>query len=142
METHNASPTVDLLERMQRATNDHDLEALASCFHLDFDSTFPAHPERAFSGQAQMRKNWAQIFAAVPDIESHLVRSASNHDTAWAEWEWSGTRRDGVPFAMRGVTIQEVQGGKIAWARLYMEPVQEGGPDAGAAVRQVLDPQQ
>jgi ketosteroid isomerase-like protein len=140
MDTRTASPTADLLDRLRQATNAHDLDALAACFHVDFDSTFPAHPERAFRGQAQMRQNWEQIFAAVPDIESHMVRSAANEGTAWAEWEWHGTRRDGAPFAMRGVTIQGVRDGKIAWARLYMEPVQAGGPGAEDGVRQVLNP--
>jgi ketosteroid isomerase-like protein len=123
---------------VQQAINAHDLEALAACFHVDYDSTFPAHPERAFKGQAQMRKNWEQIFAAVPDITSALLQSATVGKTVWAEWEWRGTRRDGAPFVMRGVTIQEVCDGEITSVRMYMEPVQAGGPVGDAALRQAL----
>ena len=85
-----------------------------------------------------MRKNWSQIFAAVPDIQAALLRSTGDGHTVWAEWEWKGRRRDGTPNLMRGVTIQEVQGGRIAWVRLSMEPVAEGGPGIDTAVRQGL----
>jgi hypothetical protein len=36
---------------------------------------------------------------------------------------------------MRGVVIFGVADGLADWARFYLEPVQEGGGDAGAAVR-------
>jgi hypothetical protein len=52
-----------------------------------------------------MRKNWSLIFGTVPDIEAALRRCTLKGDLAWAEWEWRGTRTDGTPFAMRGVTI-------------------------------------
>jgi hypothetical protein len=97
-------------------------------------SVFPVHPDRTFRGHEQMRKNWSQIFATVPDIEAVLVRCTSEGDTTWAEWEWRGTRADGTPFAMRGVTIKGVHQDRIAWVRLYMKQVQEGG----AGVRQSL----
>lgn len=131
------SPTT-ITERLRRAINQHDLDALAACFEPDYDSAFPAHPDRAFRGHKQMRKNWSQIFAAVPDIEATLLRCASDEDTVWAEWEWKGTRADGAPFAMSGVTIQGVRQDRISWARLYMEPVEEGA-GSDAAIRQSLE---
>ncbi len=129
-----SNPTA-LIGRLQQAINDHDLDALTACFDPNYHSEFPAHPDRAFRGHEQMRKNWMQIFAAVPDIEAALLRCVPDGDTVWAEWEWKGTRTDGIPFAQRGVTIQGVRRGRISWVRLYMEPVQRGtGTDA--AVRQ------
>jgi ketosteroid isomerase-like protein len=127
-----------LIRKIQKATNEHDLESLVACFDEDYLSEMPVHPARDFRGRDQVRRNWTQIFAAVPDLESHLMRSTVTSDTAWAEWEWSGTRRDGAPHLMRGVTILGVRDGGAAWARFYMEPVDEGGPDADGAVRQVL----
>ena len=131
-----SSPTA-LIERLQRAINQRDLDVLVGCFDPAYQSEFPAHPDRAFSGYDQVRKNWSQIFSAVPDIEVVLVRCTSEGDTAWAEWEWRGTHVDGTLFHMRGVTIQGVQQDRITWARLYMEPVQEGA-GIDAAVRQSL----
>lgn len=124
-----------VVERLMRAINAHDLDAMAACFAPDYLSKFPAHPDRAFRGHDQMRSNWTQIFGGVPDLTAGLVRCAEDGATVWAEWEWTGTRRDGAPFAMRGVTVQGVEHDRIAWVRLYMEPVQAGrGVDA--AVRQ------
>ena len=128
----------DVLRRIQDATNDHDLEALVGCFNEGYLSEMPVHPARDFRGRDQVRKNWTQIFAAVPDLASRLVRSVTTGDTAWAEWEWTGTRRDGAPHLMRGVTILGMNQGGAAWARFYMEPVDQGGPNVDGAVAQGL----
>ncbi len=129
-----SSPTA-VLERLRRAINQHDLDALAACFDPDYHSEFPVHPDRTFRGHEQLRKNWSQIFSAVPNIEAVLVRSALEGNTVWAEWEWRGTRADGAAFTMRGATVQEVQQDRVIWVRLYMEPVQEGGAGTDAAVQ-------
>ncbi len=42
------------------------------------------------------------------------------------------------PHLMRGVTIFGVDDGRAATVRFYMEPVDLAGPDADAAVRQIL----
>ena len=54
------------IERIREATNQHDLDALVACFAPEYQSAFPAHPDRAFQGHAQLRKNWTQIFRTVP----------------------------------------------------------------------------
>jgi ketosteroid isomerase-like protein len=127
---------LSVIERMRDAINAHDLDTLAACFAPDYASEFPAHPDRAFRGRDQMRRNWVQIFGGVPDLAATLLRSASDDGTAWAEWDWRGTRADGAPFAMRGVTIVGVERDLITWARMYMEPVETGGAGNDAAVRQ------
>ncbi len=124
-----------VIERLGDAINQHDLDALAACFAPDYASEFPAHPDRAFRGHAQMRKNWTQIFGGVPDIAATLLRSAAAGDTAWGEWDWRGTRADGAPFAMRGVTVVGVQDDRITWARMYMEPVEASGAGSDAAIQ-------
>ncbi len=125
-----------VVDRLREAINRHDLDALAACFAPDYRSEFPAHPDRAFRGHEQMRRNWTQIFGGVPDLVASLRGCTVVGETAWAEWEWRGTRRDGAPFAMRGVTIQGVVGDRIAWVRLYMEPVTTGA-GSDDAVRRV-----
>ena len=123
------------IERIREATNQHDLDALVACFAPEYQSTFPAHPDRAFQGHEQLQKNWSQIFRAVPNIQSELLRSAADGNTVWAEWEWTGTLVSGGPFLQRGVTIHGVDQGKTSWVRLYMEPVREGGPGIEAMGR-------
>jgi ketosteroid isomerase-like protein len=111
---------------------------MVSTWHRRAPREFPAHPERAFRGHEQMRKNWTDIFSAVPDIKAGLLRYVADGDTVWAEWEWNGTRRDGAPFVHRGVTIQGVEQNRIIWVRLYMEPVQAGGLDSDGGVHGAL----
>lgn len=126
MQTDSLPTTV--IEQLRRAINGHDVDAMARCFAPDYRSEFPAHPNRAFRGHEQMRRNWSQIFRAVPDIEATVMAQSVTGDTVWTEWEWRGTGPGGSPHCMRGVTVQGVQEDRIAWVRLYMEPVQTDGP--------------
>src|SRR5437660_278578 len=92
-------------ERLRDAVNRHDLDALALCFAPDFVNETPAHPARSFNGRDQVRKNWAQIFAGVPNLQADMLRCADGGDTVWTEWEMRGTRLDGSDHLMRGVSI-------------------------------------
>lgn len=125
-----------LIRRLEQSINHHDLEAMAACFAPDYKSEFPAHPERAFQGHAQMKRNWTQLFAAVPDLHANLLGCVGDAQATMAEWAWDGRRPDGAPFAMRGVTVQGIHNDRIVWTRLYMEPLQEGsaGMDAARAL--------
>jgi ketosteroid isomerase-like protein len=125
-----------IVERLQQATNDHDLDAIVACFADGYRNETPAHPERGFVGREQVRKNWEQILAFVPDVTADVLRSAVDGDTVWSEWELRGTRLDGSKHLMRGVMIFGVADGLAAWLRFYLEPVEQGGGDVDAAVRQ------
>jgi len=127
-----------MVERLRVATNTHDLEALVSCFAADYRNETPAHPERGFTGRDQVRRNWDQIFAAIPDVTAEVLRCAVDGDTAWTEWEHRGTRPDGSQHLMRGVVIFGVRSGVAKWARFYLEAVQKDGDNADAAVRRHL----
>src|SRR4051812_24561750 len=129
-----------VLARLERATNAHDLNALTACFAADYRNDTPAHPERGFTGRDQVRRNWEQIFAAIPDLTATVLSSAVNGDEAWSEWEHRGTRRDGSAHVMRGVVIFGVAKDLLTWARFYLEPVQEGGGNVDAAVRRQIAP--
>lgn len=115
-----------LVERLCQATNNRDLEALVDCFAADYRNETPVHPERGFIGRDQVRRNWTQIFAALPDVTTEVLTCAVDGDRVWSEWEHRGTRRDGSPHVLRGVIIFGVVEGRAAWARLYLEPVQPG----------------
>jgi ketosteroid isomerase-like protein len=130
------TPCEELLERLARAVNRHDLDAVEGCFAQDYRNETPAHPAQGFTGRAQVRRNWAQIFAFVPDITARILRRCCDAEVVWSEWEMAGTRRDGTVHQMAGVILFGVRDGGFAWARFYLEPVQAGGADVNAAVRQ------
>ena len=129
-------PGAALLERLAAVTNDRDLEAIVGCFAPDYRNETPAHPAQGFTGREQVRRNWEQIFALMPDITATVLRSACDGDMVWSEWQMAGTRPDGTAMQMAGVVIFGVRGGQFAWARFYLEPVQAGGPDVNETVRQ------
>ena len=130
----------DMLERLRTATNAHDLEALVDCFAQDYLNETPAHPSRGFQGTEQVRRNWAQIFAAVPDIHANVIRHVVDGEAVWSEWEMRGTRRDGAVHAMGGVIIFGVRDGRASWARFYLEPLQDTGEHVNEAVRRAVSP--
>ena len=111
----------ELVERLNAAMNAHDIDAFVALFAPDYDSKQPAHPDRAFTGSEQVRANWSEIFASVPDFRSELVRATADGDTLWSEWHWQGTGLD-----IAGVIVFGVRDGLIAWARLYVEPIEQG----------------
>jgi hypothetical protein len=125
------------VDRLCATVNAHDLDGLVDCFTAEYRNETPAHPARGFDGQAQVRRNWEQIFGAVPDLVAEVSWIADEH-TAWSEWEMRGIRRDGVAHLMRGVVIFGVEGDQATWARFYLEPVDTGAGDVNQAVRETL----
>jgi ketosteroid isomerase-like protein len=129
-----------VLESLIEAQNAHDAERLAASFTDDYRSEQPTHPGRAFSGRGQVLQNWTSVFAGVPDFRAELVASCRDGDVEWGEVHWRGHHVDGTTFAMRGVIIATIHDGKIAAARLYVEPVEQSGTDIDASVEQLYRP--
>src|SRR3954447_23076196 len=131
----------EIMNRLRSAMNAHDLDAFVACFAPDSDSQQPAHPGRAFRGSDQVRKNWAGVFAGVPDFTAELLLSAlTDEGVEVGEWRWKGTHKDGSPFRMQGVIVIGIQNDLIAWARLYMEPIEQGGANIDEMVRETYRP--
>ena len=126
-----------VLDRLTEAQNAHDAERFASYFADDYRSDQPAHPGRAFTGRAQVLENWTSVFAGVPDFRAELLASCRNGNVEWGEVDWQGHHTDGSAFAMRGVIIATIDDGRIAAARLYVEPVEHSGTDIEAAVEEL-----
>jgi len=123
-------------ERLRAAMNARDIDAFVACFAEDYDSEQPAHPDRAFRGREQVRENWSAIFDGVLDFSAELVAGAAAGHVEWSEWRWRGTQADGTRLDMAGVIVGGVREGLLQWARLYVEPVEEGG-GIEAAVREM-----
>ena len=83
-----------------------------------------------------MRRNWQQILGFVPDLRAEVTRSVIDGETAWTEWEMTGTRGDGSAHQMRGVVLFGVREGLAQWARFYLEPVDLTGGTVDDAVRE------
>ena len=133
----------EIMDRLRSAMNAHDLDAFVACFGPDYESEQPAHPSRSFRGSDQVRKNRASVFAGVPDFTAELVLSTvTDEGVEVGEWRWQGTHTDGSAFGMQGVIVTGIQDGLIAWARLYMEPIEQGGADIDEMVQETYRPRQ
>lgn len=128
-----------VVERLRVATNAHDINAIVACFAADYRNETPAHPVRNFVGNEQVRRNWTQIVAAIPDVSTEIVASAVSGSMVWVEWEHTGTRRDGTIHLLRGVVVFRVTDGLIASARFFLEPVDDAGVGVDAAVRRQVE---
>jgi len=129
-----------LLERINDAMNSHNANNVAALFAEDYQSFQPVHPSRGFGGSQQVATNWTAVFDGVPDFHAELLAASVDGQVEWGEWQWRGTHTDGSAFLMRGITILVGRDGLIAQARLYMEPVETGGGDIDAAVREMYRP--
>ena len=127
----------DVVERLAALMNEHDLARVTALIHQDYRSEQPVHPGRAFVGRAQMEANWRAMFDGIPDFHAEIVRSVQDGETVWTEWHWTGSRSDGEPFEMRGVTLFEVQQDQIVAGRLYFEEVAEEDPGIEDVVKEL-----
>jgi SnoaL-like polyketide cyclase. len=130
--------TRTVVDRLMDATRRRDLDGLVDCFDPDVVSDTPAHPARSFRGRESVRENWTQILRGVPDLHQELLGFSGDDRRAWCEWAWDGTRADGTPFGMRGVTIFDVAGDRITGVRFHMEPLERDGADGPTSVRQAV----
>jgi len=131
----------EMTDRLLAAMNAHDLDAFVACFAVDYESQQPAHPNRAFRGRDQVRKNWQGVFAGIPDFTAEILLSvAMGNGVEVSEWRWHGTHTDGAPFAMQGMVVTGVERDQIAWQRLYVEPIEQGGADIDEMVQETYRP--
>lgn len=137
MGTDIGGASLETVERVHWAMNQHDLQAFVACLDPNYRSEQPAHPGRGFGGREQVEKNWSALFEAIPDFHAQILATATEGDTVWSEWHWTGTRGSGVPLDMRGVTLFEIENGRIVSGRLYMEQVEEAGADIDETVRRL-----
>jgi ketosteroid isomerase-like protein len=128
---------VEVVQRLFKAGNKHDLPGFLACFASDYRSDPPNHPNRAFQGREQVKKNWSAMFTEVPDLRLDILNLTTSGNLVWVESNWSGTLKDQSLFHWRGVTIFTVEGGEITAARLYMEPVDKAGPDIDTTVKEM-----
>lgn len=129
-----------VVDRFVRGINEHDLEAIVSCFGPDYHDVEPVHPARQISGgRSEVRKRWGTVLDSLPDFRTEVERVAVEDDAAWIEHDWSGTRADGTRLHLRGVNVFGIRNGQFAWGRIYMETVEEDGIDIEERVRRMAE---
>jgi hypothetical protein len=121
-----------VIDRLAKAINKHDIEALTACFAPTFANNWPAHPARSFTGADQVRRNWEAIFHAHPTVKAKIIRRVRSGDETWAEWEFISEIHDGAQFWQRGVIVVASNEDRIVTATFYMEPVERSQETPGS----------
>ncbi|MFP3578957.1 nuclear transport factor 2 family protein [Arthrobacter sp. SIMBA_036] len=126
------------VRRMFAAAGQHDLDAMVAEFADDYVNITPNHPDRSFTGRAQVRSNWSALFMGIPDLTLEIRDAATGADgKVWVEWASRGTRRDGVPVEQAGVSIFTPREDRLTAVRFYLEPVERASGDVNTAVQGV-----
>jgi ketosteroid isomerase-like protein len=115
-----------LLEQMRAALDAHDLDAFVEFFRDDYVGERPRHPGSPVSSREDVRANWAEVISDVPDLRVDVPAAVQDGNKIWSEWRAYGTARSGAMLELRGVIIFGIEGDKVAWSRMYMEPVEQG----------------
>jgi hypothetical protein len=85
-----------------------------------------APPGREDLEPRDVRTNWAEVISDVPDLRVDVRAAVQDGNRIWSEWRAYGTARSGAMLELRGVIIFGIEGDKVAWSRMYMEPVEQG----------------
>jgi ketosteroid isomerase-like protein len=115
-----------ILEQMRAALDAHDLDAFVDFFHEDYVGERPRHPGAAVSTRGDVRRNWEEVIRDVPDLRVEVPAAVQDGERIWTEWRAYGTALSGAALEIRGVIIFGVRDGRVAWSRMYLEPVEEG----------------
>jgi ketosteroid isomerase-like protein len=128
----NSSGGQKFVADFRRAVAAHDAEAVVACFTEDCRFELPNYPARSFTGRDQARQNWTMIFDSVPDLALEMRNASYEDGRCWVEWEYTGTRLDGGPHLMRGVTIVDVdESGRLSSARFFVDYVDAADTSIG-----------
>jgi ketosteroid isomerase-like protein len=74
-----------------------------------------------------VRGNWTEVLRDVPNLRVEIPAAVQEGETIWSEWRAYGTSRSGAALELRGVFIFGVRDGRVAWSRMYFEPVEQAG---------------
>jgi steroid delta-isomerase-like uncharacterized protein len=125
--THASSVATDdkhAIERLFAAWNSRDADKVAACFTEDavYEDVAAGQINR---GRTEIRKWAAGAFADIADFKIEVTGRSVNNGRGMVEWLWSGTDKGlfktGKVFSVRGVSIIEVQRGKISNYKEYYD---------------------
>lgn len=118
--------TVETLEQVRDAFNQHDIEAVMGFFADDVVMEMPRGPEpwgTRFEGKAAVREGIAGRFAGIPDVRYSEDRHFVCGDRGVSEWLLTGTTTSGDRIVVRGCDLWEFRDDLIVCKDSYWKIV-------------------
>ncbi len=86
------------------------------------DAVFEDVPSgESFHGQLAVRRMFEALFT--PSTRFHVARIRAGPGWGALEWVWSGrTRKTGMAFDVRGVSVLDISGSRITKEAIYYDP--------------------
>jgi ketosteroid isomerase-like protein len=118
----NEGSTVDhdeamqLIRRVTKAFDEHDLDAIMADFADDAVFEAPRGPDpwgRRVLGREAIREAFAGRFSGIPDVRYQGDEHFVDGDRGGSEWTLSGTTTDGQRIEVRGCDLWTFRAGKI-----------------------------
>lgn len=128
--TGNTLVTIELLDTIQKAFNDHDVDAILSHFADDCEWLMARGPEdrvgRRLVGKPAIGEVLRSRFEVIRDMRwvdmTHYVAG----DRATSEWTVQGTLPDGAAIDFLGCDLWAFRNGKVTRKDTYWKVVEEG----------------
>jgi len=113
------APLEIMREVFDRVLNAHDLDALEKYWAPDIVEEFPVGTYR---GRSEVRRYFAETFAALPDFHIEALAMAADGDTVLVRWRvtgtftgaaWQGIEATGTRIELDGVDCFQMKNGLI-----------------------------
>jgi uncharacterized protein len=114
---------VRLGEELISALNARDFEEFISHFSDESSLVFPGSNALGgfYLGKKKILRFLQKMFVLVPDIRFKTLNAISSERLAVIEWLSSGITKKGIPYENRGVSIFEIESGKVKELRQYLD---------------------
>ena len=109
------------ISALGRLEADRDLDRITSLFSDESEIGNVVAPEK-FHGVEGARTFWKQYRDAFGEAQSKFRSQIVSADRVALEWTTTGTMADGSPFHYDGVSILELENGKIRRFQAYFDP--------------------
>ena len=109
------------VEALGRLEVGRDLETLVALFAEDCEVGNVVSPEK-FAGPEGAREFWAKYRDTFGEVRSTFRNRVYAGGRAALEWTTRGTAAGGAPFEYDGVSILEIEGGRITRFKAYFNP--------------------
>ncbi len=109
------------IEALHKLEEDHELDPIVATYSEDCEVGNIIVPEK-FKGPDGARRFWSEYRDTFGEIHSSFRNVIASDGSVALEWTTKATSADGDPLEYDGVSILEIEDGKVTRFRAYFNP--------------------